>query len=80
MSKINEIEVCPICRRPYSDKNKKVEYHLQYEPVPKFIYACESCNYAEYLSRHWKRHLKPWQWYKIRLVRKFAREYQHLIH
>jgi hydrogenase maturation factor HypF (carbamoyltransferase family) len=76
---MNEIELCPICRRAYSDKNKKVKYHLQYESVPKFIYACKSCNYAEYLSRHWKRYLTPWQWYKIRLVRKFAREYKHLI-
>lgn len=74
-----EKEICPICRRAYSLKNPKVKFHLQYNP-PKFIFACESCNYAEYLSRHWKRHLTPWQWYKIRTVRKFSREYKHLIH
>ncbi len=76
---MTDIEVCPICLRPYSKKNHKVKYHLQYHPVPKYIYACDSCNYAEYLSRHWKRHLSPWQWYKIYLVRKFARENQHLL-
>jgi hypothetical protein len=74
------IEICPICRRAYSDKNPKVQYHLQYGQEAKYISACKSCNYAEYLSRHWKRHLTPWQWYKIRLVRKFAREYKNLIH
>lgn len=75
---MNDIEICPICRRAYSQKNPKVHYHLQYDP-PKFIYACQSCNHAEYLSRHWSRHLTPWQWYKIRLVRKFAREYRSVI-
>jgi transposase-like protein len=75
-----DVEICPICRRGYSKNNPKVKYHLQYEPTPKFIYACQSCNYAEYLSRHWTRHLKPWQWYKIHLVRKFAKDYQHMIH
>lgn len=77
---VKDIEICPICRKSYSARNKKVQYHLQYRPVPKFIYACSSCNYAEYLSRHWKRHLKPWHWYKIKLVRKFGREYKNLIH
>jgi len=76
---MKDIEICPICRRSYSKNNIRVKYHLQYEPVPKFIYACESCNHAEYLSRHWHRGLKPWQWYKIKLVRKFARENKHLI-
>lgn len=74
------IEICPICRRAYSERNRKVKYHLQYKPIPKFIYACQSCNHAEYLSRNWVRHLKPWQWYKIKLVKKFGREYRHLIH
>ena len=77
---MNDIEVCPICRRGYGAKNPKEKYYLQYEPEGKFIYACKSCNYAEYLSRHWKRHLKPWQWYKIRLVRKFGRDYRNMIH
>ena len=71
---MENIEICPICRRPYSKKNSKVEYHLEYWPTGKFIYACRSCNYAEYLSRHWKRHLTFWQWNKIKLVRKFAKE------
>lgn len=75
-----EIEVCPICRKPYSENNQKVKYHLQYEPVGKFIYACESCNYGEYLSRNWKKHLTRWQWYKVRIARKFGKEYKHLIH
>ncbi len=78
---MQDVEICPICRKPYSEKNKKVKYHLQYSPVGEYIYACHSCNYAEYLSRHWKRHYyKPWQWYKIKLVRKFGRKYKHLIH
>lgn len=77
---MSDLEICPICLRTYSDRNKKVQYHLQYGTEGKFIYACQSCNYAEYLSRHWKRHLTPWQWYKIYLVRKFAREYKHVIH
>lgn len=75
-----DVEICPICRRPYSNRNFRVKYHLQYEPFPKYIYACRSCNHAEYLSRHWKRYLTPWQWYKIRLVRKFGREYKYMIH
>lgn len=77
---MNDIEVCPICRRAYSGKNPRVKYHLRYAPVPEFIYACKSCNYHEYLSRHWSRHLRPWDWYKIKLVKKFGREYRHLIH
>lgn len=74
------IEICPICRKVYSERNKKVKYHLWYNPVPKFIYACSSCNHAECLSRNRIRHIKPWQWYKIQLVKKFGREYRHLIH
>lgn len=75
-----EIEVCPICRKSYSETNPKEKYHLQYEPVGKFIYACKSCNYGEYLSRHWKKHMTRWQWYKVCIARKFGREYKHLIH
>ncbi len=76
---IDETEICPICRRPYSDKNSKVKYHLQYSPISEYIFACKSCNYAEYLSRHWPNHLKPWYWYKIYLVRNFNKKNQGLI-
>ena len=75
---MNDIEVCPICLKTYSENNPKVEFHLQYEPEPKFIYACRSCNYAEYLSRHWKKHLTPWQWYKLYLVRRFKKNNQEI--
>ena len=72
-----DTEVCPICLRPYGVTNKKVRYHLSYNP-PKFIYACQSCNFAEYLSRHWRKHLTRWQWYKINVVRKFTgKKYDH---
>gem|GEM_PF-1101744 len=73
-----DIEICPICRMSYSSRNRKVKYHLQYEPVGEFIYACRACNHAEWLSRHWHRHLKPWQWSRIKLVRKFAEDNPHL--
>lgn len=74
-----DIEVCPICLNPYIENNKKVRYHLSYNP-PKFIYACQSCNFAEYLSRHWRKHLTRWQWYKINVVRKFTgKKYDHEI-
>lgn len=69
------MEICPICKRTYTLRNPKVQYHLRYGNEGKFISACKSCNYAEYLSRHWKRHLRPWQWYKIYLVRRFARDF-----
>lgn len=75
---MNDIEICPICRRQYSERNPKVQYHVQYKPIPKFIYACKSCNYNEYLSRHWSNHLKPWNWYKIWLVRRFKKDQEKL--
>jgi hypothetical protein len=76
---MNDIEVCPICRKPYSERNPKVEFHLRYGDEPKFIFACKSCNHAEYLSRHWKKHLSPWQWRKIYVVRKYMRENHKLL-
>ena len=75
---MNDLEICPICREPFSKNNMKVHYHLEYGMQPKYIFACKACNYAEYLSRHWKKHLKPMQWRRIQLVRKFAKENPHL--
>lgn len=72
-------EICPICRKFYSKRNPKVVYHLQYSPIEKYIYACKSCNYAEYLSRHWLWPLSFWQWKKISIVRRFAKENPDLI-
>ncbi|MFZ2621324.1 MAG: hypothetical protein WAX85_02090 [Minisyncoccia bacterium] len=71
---MNDIEICPICRKPYSERNPKVQYHTQYKPIPEFINACKSCNYAEYLSRHWLRYLTTWQWRKIKLVREYKKQ------
>lgn len=78
---MNDIEVCPICREPYSERRPKVVYHLQYKPVGEYIHACKACNHAEWLSRQWNRQLvRPWQWGRIRLVRKFAKDNPHLTH
>lgn len=73
MEKTSDLEICPICSKPYGHENIKVQYHLQYNPKPKFIYACRACNYAEYLSRHWSRHIKPWQWWRIFRVRAYKK-------
>ncbi len=75
---MNNLETCPICQRSYTDKNIRVEYHLRYNPTEKIIHACQACNYAEYLTRHWKRHLKPWQWWRIKRVREFNKENGYL--
>jgi hypothetical protein len=50
---MNDIEICPICREPYSVRRPKLIYHLQYNPVGEYIYACKACNHAEWLSRQW---------------------------
>ncbi|MFA6077374.1 MAG: hypothetical protein WC735_04865 [Candidatus Paceibacterota bacterium] len=75
---MNDIEICPICRKPYSQKYPKEKYHLQYQPYGEFIYACGKCNYAEYLSRHKHKYLTPWLWRRLWLVKKFGRENPHL--
>lgn len=74
---MNNIEICPICRKPYTEKWPKEKYHLQYEPG-EFIYACGRCNLAEYLSRNRHSWLKPWLWKRIWLVKKFAKNNPHL--
>jgi len=75
---MSDIEICPICRRPYTAKYPKEKYHLQYQPEGEFIYACGKCNFAEYLSRHKHGWLIPWLWKRILLVKRFARENPHL--
>jgi len=72
---MNDIEICPICKKPYSKGNRRVMYHLRYKPTPEFIYACKSCNHAEYLARHGAKELSKWQQYKIWLVNRFSRDY-----
>lgn len=42
---------CPICDDKYRDEDKKVEYHVSYNPEIT-TYTCEGCNYAEFLIRH----------------------------
>lgn len=73
---MQDIEICPICFREYSKKNPKQKYHLEYKPVSKYIYACSSCNYGEYLSRNWSKDLKPWNWYKIAITRRTYKNYK----
>ncbi len=77
---MQDIEICPICFREYSEHNPKVQYHLEYNPVKKYIYACSSCNYGEYLSRHWSKDLKPWNWYKIGITKRFRKFYKKVNH
>ncbi len=48
--KLNKVENCPICLKPYDKKRKPVVYHISYNPE-KTITACNICNYIEYLSR-----------------------------
>lgn len=75
---MNDVEICPICRKPYKNQNIKVKYHTAYYPNGEYIYACRACNHAEWLSRQWKRYLiKPWQWWRIKLVKKFAKDNPH---
>lgn len=42
---------CPICGDVYNDLDRKIEYHFSYKPQIT-TYACDGCNYAEYLIRH----------------------------
>lgn len=76
---MNDIEICPICRKPYSLKWPKQKYHLKYQPTGEYIYACGRCNLAEYYSRHRvTRYLRPWLWRRMLLAKKFAKENPHL--
>lgn len=75
---MNDVEICPICRKPYTKRSPKEKYHLQYQPEGEFIYACRRCNYAEYLTRHSHKYLKPWLWKRLWLVKRFAKENPHL--
>ena len=77
---MKDVEICPICRKVYSPRNPRVQYHLQYRPTGEYIYACRLCNYAEHLSRprNWKGWYKPWIWSRIKLTREFAKANPHL--
>ena len=44
-------EKCPICDDKYIEDDKKIEYHVTYNPEVT-TYTCRGCNYAEYLIRH----------------------------
>jgi MinD superfamily P-loop ATPase len=44
-------EVCTICGDKYTKSDLKIIYHVKYKPEIT-TYACQGCNYAEYLIRH----------------------------
>jgi hypothetical protein len=71
-----QIDSCPICKHPYSQKNYPVIYHITYPPNEQKIYACRACNYAEFLLRHWSRHVNPWQWWRMSRVKEFRKIYK----
>jgi len=48
---MTEIEICPICKNKYKERDKKLEYHVSYKPEIK-TNTCKGCNYAEFLIRH----------------------------
>ena len=43
---------CPICNRPYTEKDPEIIYHVTYKPENIITDTCNNCNYAEYLIRH----------------------------
>jgi hypothetical protein len=49
-SKETETAGCFICGRHAEEHRDWVKYHIAYDP-PLWIWACNSCNYLEYLLR-----------------------------
>ena len=44
-------EICPICKDKYKTNDRKIKYHITYNPEV-ITFACQGCNYAEFLIRH----------------------------
>jgi len=44
-------DVCPICKKQLSAKNRWVKYHVSYKPEI-MILACKWCNFTEWVLRN----------------------------
>lgn len=70
-------DTCPICGDVYTNKDYKVNYHVEYKPEVT-TYTCRGCNYAEWLIRN--PHVKETYMEKRKeLVRKWTLKNRPLI-
>ncbi len=77
---MNEIEICPICQRPYTKSNYPENHHLKYKDPEETMIGCKNCNHAEWYYRHPEKvsiMSSFWRWWwrkRIKLVMNYYKE------